>query len=87
MSAVDVLAVLVTDGKSIPVASKSGLKNLLYTSPELVRFVPVNPSPALVSATPANAVPFGTVFLVHNPAGRKWSATVGRTESSAIHVK
>ena len=87
MSAVDVLAVLISDGKSVPVASKAGLKTLLYTSPELVRFVPVNPSPALVSATPANAIPTGTVFVAHNPAGRKWSATVGRTESNALHVK
>ena len=84
---VDVLAVLVTDGKSTPVASKSGLRNLLSASPELVRFVPVTPSPSLVSATPANAIPTGALIVAHNPAGRKWSAQISRTASKELSFK
>lgn len=87
MSKINVLAVLVTDGKSVPVASKSGLKNLIVTSPEAVRMIPIEPSPGLVSATDAYRLPPGSVFVAHSPTGRKWSAQITRDESHVLSVK
>lgn len=87
MSKINILAVLVTDGKSELVKSKTSLRNLILTSPELVKIVPVNPSPGLVSATSAYDMPVGTVFVAHNPSGRKWTAEISRTESHVISVK
>jgi len=87
MSKIDVLAVLVTDGKSIPVKSKSGLRTLIEASAENIKIVPVKPSPGLVAAVPAYDLPVGTVFVAHSPSGRKWSAQISRTNSHVFTVK
>lgn len=87
MSKINVLAVLVTDSESIPVRSKSGLVNLIKTSPDLVKFVPITPSPALAYAVPAYNIPVEGTFVAHSPTGRKWSAQISRTESHVFSVR
>ena len=83
MSKINVLAT----GLNGPIPTKSALKQLIMTSPETVRFVPVTPSPALVSAVPADSAPVEGTFTVHSPTNRKWVATVTRTHSHEFTVK
>jgi len=83
MSKINVLAT----GLNGPITTKSALKQLIMTSPELVRFVPVIPSPALVSAVPAYDAPIQGTFTVHSPTNRKWTATITRTNSHEFTVK
>lgn len=87
MSKINVLAVLVTDGKSVPVTTKSALKQLISASAELVKIVPINPSPGLVAATSAYDLPTGSVFVAQSPTGRKWAAEISRDESHLFTVK
>lgn len=83
MSKINVLATAF--GK--PIKSKSGFKDLILTSPELVKIVPITPSPALVSAVSAYDVPVDGTFVAHSPTGRKWTAQFTRTESHVFRVK
>jgi hypothetical protein len=83
MHKINVLAV----GPSGPISTKTALKQLISTSAELVKIVPVTASPGLVSATSAYDVPAGTVFVAHSPTGRKWSAEISRNESHVFSVK
>jgi hypothetical protein len=87
MSKINVLAVLVADGKSIPIKSKSALKQLISTSAELVKIVPVEASPSLVAATSAYNLPTESVFVAHSPSGRKWTAEISRTESHEFSIR
>lgn len=86
MSKINVLAVL--NGK--PIKSKSGLKNLIFTSAELVRFVPADvPGTPLHEAVrgPADQIPTSVTVTAHNPSGRKWSAEIVRGESGTFSFK
>jgi len=89
MSKIHVLPVLVTDGKSVPVTTKKGLTNLIKTSPELVKIVPVAPSPGLVAAVPAYDLPVGSVFVAHGQNGKRaaWSAEITRTENHVLTIR
>ena len=87
MSKINVLAVLVTDGKSVPVTTKKGLMNLISASGEAVKIIPIEPSPGLVAATDAYRLPPGSVFVAHSPTGRKWTAEISRNESHVFSVK
>ena len=86
MSSIDVLAVTQTG----PISTKSGLKQLILTSPELVKFVPVpvlsDPAHESVRGS-AYTIPAGAIVTVHSQTGRKWSAKVTRTESHEFSVK
>jgi hypothetical protein len=83
MSKINVLATF----QGEPIKTKTALTQLISTSAELVKIVPVQPSPGLVSATDAYRLPAGSVFVAHSPTGRKWTAEISRTESHVFHVK
>jgi hypothetical protein len=83
MHKINVLAV----GPSGPISTKTALKQLISTSAELVKIVPVTASPSLVAATSAYALPTESVFVAHSPTGRKWSAEISRNESHVFSVK
>lgn len=89
MLKINVLAVMLSpngSGESILIRTKKTLKDLIVTSPELVKIIPVQPSPGLVSATDAYRLPPGSVFVAHSPTGRKWSAEISRNESHVFSV-
>lgn len=83
MSKINVLAT----GPNGPITTKATLKQLISTSAELVKIVPLTPSPGLVSATSAYDLPTESVFVALSPSGRKWSAEISRTNSHVLTVK
>jgi hypothetical protein len=83
MLKIDVLATF----QGEPIRTKTALTQLISTSTELVKIVPLNPSPGLVAATNAYNLPAGSVFVAHSPTGRKWSAEISRNESREFRVK
>jgi hypothetical protein len=83
VSKINVLAV----GPSGPISTKTALKQLISTSAELVKIVPVKASPSLVAATSAYNLPTESVFVAHSPSGRKWTAEISRTESHEFSIR
>jgi hypothetical protein len=83
MSKINVLATF----QGEPIRTKAALTQLINTSAELVKIVPVTPSPSLVSAVPAYNLPSGTTFIAHSPTNRKWSAKISRNESHGFSVR
>jgi hypothetical protein len=83
MSKINILATF----QGEPIKTKAALTQLINTSAELVKIIPVQPSPALVSAVSAYDAPAGTVFVAHSPTGRKWRAEISRNESHGFHVR
>ncbi len=83
MLKIDVLATF----QGTPLKTKTALTQLINTSAELVKIIPLNPSPGLVAATNAYNLPAGSVFVAHSPTGRKWSAEISRNESREFRVK
>lgn len=90
MSKINVIASLVTESVSDVIKVKAKLKNLLETSAEVVRFVPID-----VPGTPAHEaargiatrLPAGMTVTVLSPTNRKWLAEVTRSESNVFSVK
>jgi hypothetical protein len=88
----NVIAVFVNPDSqhSTVVETKRGLKALISTSAETVKFVPIpvvsDPAHEAVRGS-AVWIPAGTPVTVHSPTNRKWSATVSRTESNVFSVK
>lgn len=86
MSKINVLAV----SDNGPIRTKTALKQLILTSAELVKLVPVpvisDPAHESVRGT-AYTLPAGTTVTVHSPTTRKWSAEISRTGSGVFTVK
>lgn len=87
MSKINVLAIGPTHE---PITTKTALKQLISTSPDLVTFVPVpvlsDPAHEAVRGI-ATFIPASATVTVHSPTNRKWSAIVSRTESHEFTVK
>lgn len=87
MSKINVLAT----GPTGLIRTKTALKQLISTSAEQVRFVPVpvlsDPAHESVRGAIQN-IPAGTVVTVLSPAnGRQWSAQVSQTGSGVFTVR
>jgi len=89
---INVLAVFIDpdSGESVPVRTKAGLRNVILTSSQVIKFVPIPvPSDPAHEAVRGFAydMPVDAVVTVHSPTNRKWSAEVTRSGSHEFYVK
>lgn len=76
MSKINVLATAF----GAPIRTKAALKQLLSTSPEVIKFLPVDKPTPLTErmrtfvVSPFAELPKGTVIIAHSPTARNWTA-------------
>lgn len=74
-----------------PITTKTALKQLINTSPEVVRFLPADsPTPLTerlrkFQISPFAQLPASVVLIAHSPTGRKWTAEITRNQIRQFH--
>lgn len=89
MSKINVLATAF--GK--PITTKTALKQLLSTSPEVVKFLPADKPTPLTERlrkfmiNPFAQLPESTVIVAHSPTKREWTAEIIGSTPGTVRIK